>query len=165
MTGDGANNTGTMTSDFCSAARSIKAAATPTAASPCDSDLGEEHNFYTWTTTEASTQDYDIWIRWQLPSDFSAFAASDAVRAYGWTQSTAGNSDVQISMYDTDGTADATDVVVSTTTTQWTLTTVDSAPGGVYTQGSYVTFRVRVIADQNQTVHAGEIIINYLRRN
>jgi hypothetical protein len=167
LTGDTSSNSGTMTSDFCSDLRGINTNASPSNASPCDSDLTEEHNYYTWTSTSA-TQDYDIWVRWQVPSDFAAFAASNAVQAYGWR--TDATNEVQISMYDTGGTADATDVSVATGTAAWTLTTVDSNPSGdgggdTYTQGGYVTFKIHMANDTaNDHVKVGEIIINYLGR-
>ncbi len=162
LTADGGSNTGTMTSDFCSDLRAINTAATPTNASPCDSDLTDEHNYYTWTSTSAS-QDYDIWVRWQVPSDFAAFAAANAVQAYGWR--TDGTNVVEVSMFDTAGTADATSINVATGTLAWTLTTVDTSPSGTYTQGSYVTFRLHLANDTaNDHVKAGEIIITYLAR-
>jgi hypothetical protein len=160
---DTSNNTGTMTSGFCSEDQAIRSAATPTAASPCDSDNeDEEHNFYTWTTAQASAQDYDIWVRWPLPQDFDDFPTSAAVQAYGWrTDST--DEAVTVTMFDTAGVSDAS-TNVATGTAAWTTTTVEDDPTGTYTQGDYVTFRVNVAAGQNDTVHAGEIEIDYYAR-
>ena len=163
LTPDGGTNIGTMTSDFCSSPRSINAAATPTNALPCDTDVTtEEHNYYTWTTAEAANQDYDIWVRWQVPSDFGGFdTLTNAVQAYGWKTDAAGTNEVQVSLYDTGGTADATDVSVATSTLAWTQTTVDTTPAGTYTNGSYATFKIHMAADQSDHVKVGEITISY----
>lgn len=165
LTPDGAANTGTMTSDFCSDLRGINTNATPTDASPCDADLSDEHNYYTWTSTSA-TQDYDIWVRWQVPQDFGAWAAADAVQMYGWVTDTTVNR-VQVSMYDTDGTENVADISIATSALAWTLNDVDDAiPGGAWAQGSYVTFKIHMInGDAGDDAKAGELILSYLRRN
>jgi len=77
LTGDGTSNVGTMTSDFCS----------KTNTNPPDINTGvcvtagDLHNYYSWTAQ--ATNDYDIWIPWQVPSDFGEFASSTAIQFYG----------------------------------------------------------------------------------
>ncbi|KKQ37582.1 MAG: hypothetical protein US53_C0015G0009, partial [Candidatus Woesebacteria bacterium GW2011_GWA1_37_7] len=160
LTPDTSSNTGTMTSDFCSSTQNVNEASTPTDAAPCDLDLTEEHNYYTWTSNQA-TQDYDIWVRWQIPTDFSNFTGlTDTVQAYGWRTGT--SEAVQISMFDNNGTADATDANVATTNTQWTLNDIDDAPGGTYAQGGYITFKIHMVnSTANNDAKVGEIIIKY----
>jgi hypothetical protein len=45
-------------------------------ASGLSSGQGYKHNYYSWTTDQASAQDYDIVTQIQLPSDFSSFVSS-----------------------------------------------------------------------------------------
>jgi hypothetical protein len=170
LTPDGGSNGGTMTSDFCSEdnLRNVNTAATPTDSAPCDNDVAEEHNYYSWDGSGGSAQDYDIWIHWQVPSDFDGFdTLTDAIQAYGWRADDTTN-EVRIYMYDTDGVLDnASGTVVSTSTTPaaWTLTTVETTPGGTYAQGSYVTFQIKMTADSgSDTVKVGELIIDYKAR-
>ena len=154
MTGDGGgDNVGTLTSDFCSGSSLRNINASICAAS-------EEHNYYTWTTT-TSGNDYDIWVRWQVPTDFGTFSGvTNAVQAYGWRTNATVN-DVQVSLYDTTGTADATNISVATGTAVWTQTTVDTTPSGTYTPGSYATFRIIMNADASSYVRIGEISVKY----
>jgi hypothetical protein len=149
-----------MTSDFCSDLRGINTATTPTNSSPCDSDLSEEHNYYTWTSSSA-TQDYDIWVRWQVPSDFAGWdSLTNAVQVYGWR--TDATNTVTVSMFDTAGAAVGSATNVATGTGQWTQTTVVSTPTGTYTNGGYVTFRIQMANDTaNDHVKVGEIEIDY----
>jgi hypothetical protein len=167
LTPDNSDNSGAMTSDFCSEDRGVKAAATPTDTNPCDSDNNhEEHNYYSWDQSGESAQDYDIWVRWQVPSDFGGFdTLTNAVQAYGWRVNDTINS-VQVSLYDTAGTADAENIEVATCAggacPAWTLATVDTTPAETYTPGSYATFKIHMTANTStNTVKVGEIIIKY----
>jgi len=161
FTPDGSSNTGSVTTDFCSDLRAVNTAATPTNTSPCDSDLSEEHNYYTWTSTSA-TQDYDIWVRWQVPSDFSGWdTLTNAIQVYGWRTDATTNV-VTVSMFDTAGAAVGSATNVATGTSQWTQTTVVSTPTGTYTVGGYVTFRIQMLSDTiGDHVKVGEIEIDY----
>jgi hypothetical protein len=160
FTPDTTSNTGSMTSDFCSDLRGVNTAITPTNASPCDSDLSEEHNYYTWSSTSA-TQDYDIWVRWQVPSDFAGWdTLTNAVQVYGWR--TDATNTVTVSMFDTAGAAVGSATNVATGTGTWTQTTVVSTPTGTYTIGGYVTFRIQMLSDTiGDHVKVGEIEIDY----
>jgi len=158
MTGDGTSNTGTMTSDFCSGSslRNIPSASNPCAAS-------EEHNFYTWVTT--SQNDYDIWVRWQVPSDFSDFAASNAIQMYGWRTDSTATTSVTLNLYNSSGTLCGTATNVATGTATWTQTSLGgtvTASGCSISAGNVVDFRIQMAAN-NTTVRAGEITINYQR--
>jgi hypothetical protein len=58
---DGTNNTGTMSNGY---------------ASGLTSGQGYKHNYYSWVTSQASAQDDDIVLQYQLPSDFSSFVSN-----------------------------------------------------------------------------------------
>jgi hypothetical protein len=159
LTGDGSNNTGTMTSDFCSGSslRNI-----PSASNPCGAS--EEHSYYTWITT--AQNDYDIWVRWQVPSDFSDFAASDAIQMYGWRTDSTATTKVDLSLYNASGTQCGTTTNVATGTAAWTQTSMSgtvTASGCSISAGDVVSFRIQMQAN-NKTVRAGEITINYQRK-
>jgi hypothetical protein len=158
MTADGSGNTGTMTSDFCSGSslRNIPSTSNPCAAS-------EEHNFYTWVTT--AQNDYDIWIRWQVPTDFSDFAASNAVQMYGWRTDSTATTTVTLSMYNASGAQCGTSTNVATGTAAWTQTSMAgtvTAAGCTISAGNVIDLRIQLAAN-NKTVRAGEITINYQR--
>ena len=62
---------GTMTSDLCSDALDINDATHGTAI--CGTN--ETFNFYKWTSSQNTAQDYSIYVTYQLPSTFKAFTA------------------------------------------------------------------------------------------
>lgn len=161
LTGDGTNNTGTMLSDFCENGASADIPNTNT--SVC-STSGDIHNYYSWTTGAGTAQDYDIWIRWRVPDNFSAWAAADPVTVWG-KRTDATNNAINIYVYDTAGTlenAGGTQVAG----TSWTETSVESSFAGTYTAGEYVTFRISLTADTGgDSVQLGEISLDYLSNN
>lgn len=159
MTADGTSNTGTMTSDFCSGSslRNI-----PSVSNPCAATA--EHNYYTWVTT--SQNDYDIWVRWQVPTDFADFAASNAIQMYGWRTDSTATTSVTLSVYNSSGTQCGTSTNVATGTATWTQTTMAgtvTAAGCTISAGNVIDLRIQMAAN-NKTVRAGEITINYNRQ-
>ncbi|PID98820.1 hypothetical protein CSA80_03870 [Candidatus Saccharibacteria bacterium] len=59
---------GTMTADFCANQPSVL-----TVGTLCSS--GEARNFYRWTSPQATTQSYNVYVTYRLPSTFKSFAA------------------------------------------------------------------------------------------
>jgi hypothetical protein len=152
LTGDGTNNTGTMTSDFCSGTsyRSINT-------SICAAS--EEHNYYSWTAQ--ATNDYDVWTKWQVPSDFSAFAASNPITFYGSRSSSSTGTSVTLTFYNAAGTVCGTATSITNTTT-WSSTNYTSS-GCTPSAGDVLTIRVTLsVGVNNEVARIGEITINYL---
>ncbi|HET8708985.1 MAG TPA: right-handed parallel beta-helix repeat-containing protein, partial [Candidatus Saccharimonadales bacterium] len=157
MTGSGTNNTGTMTSDFCSASgrRNVNPTICPTA--------GDEHNYYSWTPTVASpAQSYDIYIRYQLPSDFSALASTTTLKMYGFR--TGSNDSVTLSLYQANGTQCGSSTNVATGTATWTQTTITTS-GCSLAANDIVVFKVSLSAlSTSDFARAGEIQFDYLSK-
>ncbi len=161
LTADGGTNTGTMTTDFCEQGASTDIPNTNTGV--CNT-AGDIHNYYSWTTNQGSAQDYDIWIRWRVPDNFSAWAASNPMLVYG-KRTDATNNAVTVYVYDTAGTLENTGGT-QVAGTNWTQTSVEASFAGTYTAGSYMTIRVVMTADTGgDSVQAGEINLNYLSAN
>jgi hypothetical protein len=164
LTGDGGSNTGTMTSDFCEQGASADIPDTNTAV--CNTS-GDIHNYYNWTTGEASVQDYDIWIRWRVPDNFPTdgfSAVTDPIKVYGKRTDVTNNA-VTVYVYDTGGTLENTSGTQVAGTT-WTETSVEATFAGTYTAGQYMTIRIVMAADTGgDLVQAGEISINYKSNN
>jgi len=162
FTGDGASNTGTMTSDFCENGAHADIPNTNTGV--CNTS-GDIHNYYSWTTSEASVQDYDIWVRWRVPDNFSAWAASNPIQVYG-KRTDSSNNAVTVYVYDTSGAIENSGGTQVAGNGSWTQTSVAASFSGTYTAGSYMTFRIVVAADTGgDSVQAGEISLDYLTSN
>lgn len=149
--GDGSDNNGSLSSDFCSASAWLNINTTACANS------GEEHNFYEWTTTQGTAQDYDLYVHYQIPSDYDTGSMTNLTHA---AQGTNSSQESTLTMYK-DGTQCSTtgDVVTST---GWLTGTVASPLGScTIAAGNKVVFKIHVSATQNQTVRAGEITFTY----
>jgi hypothetical protein len=103
-------------------------------------------NAYSWTTTEATLQEYCVVVRIPVPTGFSAWSTCEFVAMVS-AGAGAGTAVVLTDVYDTTGTSIAF-VDVSVSANAWT----DQAftmPAGTYTAGGFVTlvFRLRAISD------------------
>ena len=151
---DGSNNTGTMTSDFCSGTSGLSVNTSVCAAS-------DNHNYFSWTTAESTAQDYDIFVRYKVPSDFSSFASSSTITMDGWrTDST--NNMVELALFDDTMTQCGTTTNVATGTATWSNVALGGDETGCgITAEEVITFRIRMTADQNDFARAGAIEFSY----
>ncbi|QQS21709.1 hypothetical protein IPM09_04295 [Candidatus Saccharibacteria bacterium] len=157
FTGDGTNNNGSLSSDFCSGSSRLNINTGVCAAT-------ETHNYYAWTTTQASAQDYDVYARYQLPSDYDTGSMTN-LKIWGWGTSTT-TDQVTVAMYvDSSGTACSTSGNAVSSNATWVQVTVAS-PLGACTPvaGDMVTFKVHMIAGQNNYARAGEISFAYKKK-
>lgn len=81
------SGTGTMSSDICSDALNINDGSS---GQPTICGTNETYNFYNWTTTETSAQTKDIYVTYQLPSNFTGFV-SGSTSLVGRTDASAAN--------------------------------------------------------------------------
>ena len=159
MTPSGTSNTGLMTSDFCSGSGRLNI---PTSGNVCASS--DEHNFYKWVSANSSTQTYDIYVRYLLPADFSAFTGDNTIYMSGYR--TTSSDSVALAIYQPNGTICGSSTNVATGTAVWTENTV-TAPiattcAANFTANSLVTFRVRLTSTSTvNAALAGEIRFDY----
>ncbi|PSO43459.1 hypothetical protein BRC19_00335 [Candidatus Saccharibacteria bacterium QS_5_54_17] len=152
LTPDGTDNQGTLTSDFCSESGRLGINTTI-----CDS-AGDEHNYFSWTTSQGSAQDYDIYIRKQLPSDFDVLASTTTVKMYGWR--TSSSETVELAIFQADGSQCGSTTNVATSNGSWTQTALDST-GCSFNANDEITIRVRLTATTDNYARAGEISFQY----
>lgn len=155
MTADGSNNLGNMTSDFCSGTsrKSINTGF-------CGAT--DEHNYYRWLST-SGTQDYDIYVRSQIPSDYDTQSLT-AVNMFGWRT---GSSDiVTLSLYNASGGQCGTTTTITTANTTWTETALASISGdsdcNAIVAGDVVVWVIKVTSSgTSNSALAGEIRYDY----
>jgi hypothetical protein len=156
MTPDGTSNSGQMTSDFCSGSSRLNINT-----AVC-TNATESHNYYTWTTTQVTSQNYDIYVRWQVPSDFSGWTSDTALSGYGWK--TASGDAVTLSMYNSSGTqcGSSTDLT-NATTGAWASSTQSGLNACGVTAGSIVIFKIHLVAAASgDFARVGELSLSYL---
>ena len=152
ITADGADNNGSLTSDFVSG---------------LSSGDGYKHSYYEWTTSQATSQDYDIVINKQLPSDFNATTEFDAGSWKIWTYvDNTTDAGITMTVYDNDGTACANGVSVKSGSTGWqqiTLTDFDTNSNCDFTANSVMTIRLHLSSKSpsSNKVRVGEIQYSY----
>jgi hypothetical protein len=122
----------------------------------------EEHNYYQWNPTVASpAQTYDVYVRYQLPSDFSA---ASSLSMFGWR--TGSSDSVTLAMYDgtSSGTLCGSATNVATGTAAWTSTayTISTC---TLNAGETVLFKITMSATSTSDfARAGEITFTYLSK-
>lgn len=166
ITGDGSNNSGTMTTDFCSGSSRMNINASACAAT-------DNYNFYQWKSASGATNDYDVYVRWQVPSEFSS-GTTPTFTAYGYR--TTSNDSVVVDLFkDSSGTSCFTSALTATTSnTAWTsaakadadFTATCKAGGGTQlAPGDLVTIRVRLTSSGTTNyARAGQVKIDYKSR-
>jgi hypothetical protein len=156
FTGDGSNNSGSMSSDFCSnTSPVINTTYCPTS--------GDRHNYYRWVSASGSN-DYDIYIRYQMPSDFSAFPSGGTINMYGWR--TLSPDGVDLTMFEDSGAQCGTTTNVATGTATWTEEPMAGTITGCgVTANEIVIFHIRLksVGASNSAL-AGELRFDYLAK-
>ena len=144
---DGSNNTGTMISDSEIVSNVV-------------------YNYYKWTSSEASKQDYDIVIHLRVPDTFSSWQTNAITFYYktGLTGTT--NNAVSWAIYE-DGNATplmSSGEMASSVADTWTSDSATSTGLSALTAGNVYRIVVKLAANSTASAaaYAGKISINYL---
>ncbi len=149
LTADGTANVGTMTADS-------------------EADTSNQMNYYEWSSTESSLSDYDVRVRFQLPSDFSAWG-SGGVQFYYATESTSSSNnkaDFYIYEQGQSSAAGSSTTKVSSTAGVWTSTTIagSALTTGCNAASDICSFYIRMSSLSDNYVRVGDILITYDRK-
>ncbi|MGK2896150.1 MAG: hypothetical protein ACSLEY_00910, partial [Candidatus Saccharimonadales bacterium] len=126
-------------------------------------DMTNRRNYYKWTTTSASDQDYDIVVQVPIPKDFDAWATNPVTWDTYTTNSANAIATVQI--LKSTGAADSHFTTFQSLTWSngnWTTSTTSTLDAVDYTAGDYMTIRIRMKAKNNDSVQISNIKLNYL---
>ena len=142
-----------MTSSLCSGT-SMKSINTSLCAA------SDEHTFYQWSTSESTAQTYDVYVRWQVPSDINTNAIT-AISVSGWR--TTSSDTISASVYDTDDTSTpcVNGTSVATTNTTWTSTALTLTSCNQWSANGMILFKFHMTATNGNFSRLGEITISY----
>ncbi len=142
--GSGGSNNGTMTSSV---------------------DLTSRMNYYKWTTSQGSNQNYDVVVQIPLPNDFDGWDGSNPLAISTYTSSTT-NGTITLEARDSTGAVRCNFVSVTPgSTNAWTTNNSACTLGtGTYTAGDYITLRLRMQSPNGGDVRIGNIGLNYLSK-
>ena len=126
-------------------------------------DLGGtgKRNFYEWTTSKAAIQDIDVVASFQLPLDFVSFTASPLTVGYQTFNAVAATNKVDVSMYDTAGTAVALVGGGSLASAAWANAAITFGGAPTFTAGDTVTFRIKLSSTNAGFARISDLVLNY----
>lgn len=150
---------GTMTSDICSDVLHINDGSS---SQPTICGTNETYNFYKWTSPQATSQTYSIYVTYQLPETYKSFT-SGQTSLMGRTDSS--SSTVQYEVYREDTATGLTQcgptVSVSTgSVSSWQIGVADGAADPStcgFAPGDSIVFKIDVIASQNADAYVGNL--------
>ncbi|KKW42082.1 hypothetical protein A2454_00960 [Candidatus Peribacteria bacterium RIFOXYC2_FULL_55_14] len=127
-----------------------------------DHDEISKNNYYRWTSTVSTLQDYDVIVRVTLPPDFKQWTADPLSVTYRSTSADSAENKLDVSVFDTNGTP----VVLSGATTDlagtsWATTNVDFLGSPVWTAGNEYLIKFKMYARGNAQMHLGALKLQY----
>ncbi|MBN1494162.1 hypothetical protein JW911_00280 [Candidatus Peregrinibacteria bacterium] len=128
-----------------------------------DSDSINNRNFYNWTSTRGTLQDYDIRIQVPVPANFGSWTGANPWKfMYRSTNAATTENQADIYIYDTAGALVAlTGTNTDLANTVWSSTSLGFAGAPAFTPGGTFTIVIRVHARNNEEMHIGEITLDW----
>lgn len=117
-------------------------------------------NFYTWTSTRTSLQDYDVLLRFTLPEDFSGWNDSMTIE-YRSTSADSANNKLDVQVYDTIGVpVSLSGSALNLAGTSWSSAHIEFTGTPTWTAGQEMMVRLKVHAKDGFQMHLGDIVMS-----
>ena len=143
ITGDGTNNKGLLSSYFEDAGGSSK------------------YNYFEWTTRNSAMQDVDIVISFRLPQDFQSFTTTPLSILYQTSDAVLATNQLDISLYDTTGTAVSLAGGTDLANAAWTTANITFGGAPTFTAGDVVTLVIKPQTTNAGYARVSDVIFNY----
>jgi hypothetical protein len=147
LSADGSNNTGNMTADSDAANDSM--------------------NYYEWNSSEASLNDYDVRIRFTLPSNFSSWSSGGITFNFATESTSSASNQLDFYVYEESSASidGQSEDQVSSVAGTWTTTTISgSGLTECAAAGDVCMFVVKMSSSNDNYVRVGDIEIDYDRK-
>lgn len=126
---------------------------------------GALDNYYRWSTTKGTLQDYWINVRVQVPKNFSHFETASGIQLRLRTATTnSADNQITVRVVDTAGASIAVGNnanLVSTIANEWRTNTITGVTGGTFTPLGYITLLIKVAATSTGFTDLGFINLNW----
>lgn len=123
-----------------------------------------QRNFYLWTSTRATLQDYDVVVRVSLPADFVRWDSSPLAVSYRTTSADTANSKVDVSVFDTNGTpVSLGGSATGLASTSWGTSALTFSGAPTWTAGQEFLVKFKLHAKDNFQSHVGSMKLKYVR--
>jgi hypothetical protein len=153
---------GTMTADFCANQSGVLVVGTLCAS-------GISRNFYRWTSPQATSQTYSIYVSFKLPNTFKAFQSANTMRLTALTTDTT-DASVTYEVFRSTGSAitscnggAATTVTTANNTWQTVNYAGDETACG-FVGGNQIIYKINVIARNNDSVYVENLDFTFLNQ-
>ena len=147
LASDGSNNTGSMTSD-------------------AEGSSANSMNYYQWNSSQASLQDYDIRLRFTLPSDFVSWGTNAFTFHLATEANTNTNNKLDFYVYEESSSVvdgSSTDQYSATAATWRTTAITGASLGDCDAAGETCLVLIRMYSANDNYSRVGDIDINYTR--
>lgn len=138
---DGAANTGTLVAEY---------------------DNTDDRSYYLWSTRQGSTQDYDLVMQWQVPSNFLEFDSGASNHLQFDIETVGGAGSIDLRDVQVNG-ADQSISDTANTAVSWTTQDVDLS-GATVSAGDTLTLRFTLFGDSTSTAALSNVKINYTQQ-
>ncbi len=130
-------------------------------------DTGSLRNYYLWTSTKSTLQDYDINVRIPIPASFERWRTDGIHNAitlmYRSTSSSTATNKLDITAYDTGGQAvTLSGSVTSLASTSWVTTGIEFTGSPTWTAGGDMLLKLKVSAKDAAQMHLGSLKLEYV---
>jgi hypothetical protein len=149
LAADGSNNTGFMTSDG-------------------EIDYHDDYmNYYEWNSSETTLQDYDVRVRFTIPSDFASWGTNAFTLNFATEAAASTNNMVDIYVYEESAeTVDDSNInQYSSSAGVWQTANIQGADlGDCNAAGETCLILIRMYSANDNYVRIGDIDVNYTRK-
>ena len=131
-----------------------------------DHDATNDRNFYRWTTTATSIQDYDIMLRSTLPQDFTHWntGSGNSIRVtYRTTSADVTDNQLDVSVFDTNGSpVTLSGSTVDLVNTSWTTTQIEFTGSPTWRAGGEFLIQFKMHASGSTQMQLGDVKFKYI---
>ena len=143
LSADGSNNSGAMTADY---------------------DSTNRHSYYEWSTGQATAQDYDVIVRWQVPSDYTGGMSTASNYKFYIYDGDGATTTAQVTwtMEDASGTQCFSSVFNGTAASTWEQKSASTLGSCSFTADDIITFKFKMQATTGSgAIRVGEVELQY----
>jgi len=131
-----------------------------------DHDNTSDRNYYRWTSSLASLQDYDLILRVTLPADFVRWKDNPLKLTYRSTSADASDSQLDVSVFDTNGTpvslsGSSLSSGLNLVGTSWATEQIEWSGAPTWTAGQDFLISLKMQAKNDKQIHIGDLFLQY----
>lgn len=128
-----------------------------------ENDNSVKENYYEWTSTQSTLQDYDIILQVGLPKTFTSWEATNPWQFnYRSSNSDSNITRADIYIFDTNGNPVVlTGTSTNLASTAWAQTNLNYTGTPTFTAGESFIIIIKMHSSDNETMNLGEIKLNY----